>query len=423
MSADRDIAKLIDEIVRKARTASRAMSIMDTDRKNRALLAMAGSFRGNRDKIRKENLKDLKAGESAGLSQAMLDRLTLTDDRIEGMAQSLEKVALLDDPVGEITGAKILPNGIKLGQMRSPIGVIGIIYESRPNVTADAGCLCMKAGNAVILRGGKEAIHSNRAIADLMIDAALQTRLPEGCIQLIPVTDRSAVQEMLGRNDCIDLIIPRGGRNLIEMIMKSSRIPVIKHLDGNCFVYIDKSANPLMAVTLTLNSKTQRTGVCNAAESLLIHQDIAETLGTEVVRSLIEKGVEVRGDETICRLVPECSRANDADWDTEYLDMAITAGVTESAESAVDFINRHGSHHTDMIVTDDYQSAMDFLLAVDSSCVFVNASTRFSDGGQFGMGCEIGISTDKLHARGPMGLKELTTLKFTAMGSGQILES
>lgn len=419
-ATDNEITDLIDGIVRKARAASRQMATVPTAVKNKALMAMAASFRTGAEAIKTANAKDLAAGREAGLSGAMLDRLELTDAGIEGMATALEQVAALDDPVGEINDVKTRPNGLRIGRMRVPIGVIGIIYESRPNVTADAGCLCLKSGNAVILRGGKEAIHSNKAIAELMATAAEEAGLPAGCLQLIPTTDRAAVNAMLKREDCIDIIIPRGGKGLIRAIMNNSCIPVIKHLDGVCTVYLDAAAEAEMARDITINSKTHRTGVCNAAETLLIHKDVAATIGVDVVKALVAKGVEVRADETLRGLVDGLTAATDEDWDAEYLDMIIAAKVVDSTEEAIDFINAHGSHHTETIVTRDHPSAMRFLSAVDSACVFVNCSTRFSDGGEFGMGCEIGISTDKLHARGPMGLKELTTLKFIVFGEGQV---
>ena len=412
----------IDALVRRARVASRVLATAPATLKNAALAAMAAAFRANRKAIKAENAKDLAAGRAAGISAAMLDRLELNDKRIEAMAAALEEVVALEDPVGQIDGVKTRPNGLRIGRMRVPIGVIGIIYESRPNVTADAGCLCVKSGNAVILRGGKEAFHSNTIIARLMDEAGTAAGLPVGSIQLVPTTDRAAVAELLTRNDCVDLIIPRGGKSLIEMVVKNSTIPVIKHYDGNCFVYVDKVADAAMAVKITLNAKTQRTGVCNAAESLLIHRDVAATVGVEVVKALVEKGVEVRADEALRALVPGLTPATAEDWDTEYLGMILTAGVVDSTDAAIEFINVHSSHHTEAIVTEDYNAAMRFLAAVDSACVFVNASTRFSDGGEFGMGCEIGISTDKLHARGPMGLVELTTQKFIVFGQGQVRE-
>ncbi len=416
------IHELIDQIVRRARVAGRTMATCPSERKNRALVGMAQSFRANAAFIKEENERDLAAGRAAGLGAAMLDRLELTDKRIEAMAAALEQVATLEDPVGEITEMRTRPNGLRVGRMRAPIGVIGIIYESRPNVTADAGALCIKSGNAVILRGGKEAIHSNTALARLMDEAARQAGLPEGAVQLIPTTDRAAVGELLRRNDCVDLIIPRGGKSLIEMVVENSTIPVIKHYDGNCFVYIDKDARPLAALQIVINSKTQRPGVCNAAESLLIHRHAAGLIGRDIIQALVDKGVDVLADEGLRSMMPELKPATMEDWETEFLDLRITAGLVDSAEQAIEFINAHGSHHTDAIVTDNWSTAMEFLNGVDSACVFVNASTRFSDGGEFGMGCEIGISTDKLHARGPMGLKELTTLKFIAFGDGHVRE-
>lgn len=421
-AATESIPALIDTIVRAARAASRVMSTIPTAKKNRALRGMAGSFRASAPEIKAANAKDLAAGRAAGLSPAMLDRLELNDKRIEAMAEALEQVADLTDPVGEILNVRTRPNGLRIGQMRAPIGVIGIIYESRPNVTADAGALCLKSGNAVILRGGKEALHSNLILAQLMDDAARQGGLPACAVQLIPTTDREAVAEMLKRNDCVDVIIPRGGRSLIEAVVAGATMPVIKHYDGNCFVYIDKDADPLTALTVTINSKTQRTGVCNAAESLLIHRDVLHSIGQDVVRALIDKGVDVRADETLRAIFPTLAPATEEDWRTEYLDMIMTAGVVDSADAAIDFINEYGSHHTEAIITRDHATAMRFLSAVDSACVFVNCSTRFSDGGEFGMGCEIGISTDKLHARGPMGLVELTTPKWIVFGHGQVRE-
>ena len=414
------VTELIDDLARRARRAAAGLATAPTRRKNAALLGMAASFRANVQQLKQENARDLAAAREKGLSEAMIDRLALDDKRIESMAASVERVATLDDPVGEILDMAVRPNGLQIGRMRVPIGVIGIIFESRPNVTADAGCLCLKSGNAVILRGGKEAIHSNLAIARLMDEAIQQAGLPAGSVQLVPTTDRAAVHELLQRDDLIDLIIPRGGRSLIEMVVANSRIPVIKHYDGNCFVYLDAAADPLTAMSITLNAKTQRPGVCNAAESMLMHEDFARRHGADVIAKLREAGVEVRADDALRRLVPDLPAATDEDWETEYLDLIITAGIVPDVETAIDFINAHSSHHTEAIVTNDYATAMRFLQAVDSACVFVNCSTRFSDGGEFGMGCEIGVSTDKLHARGPMGLKELTTLKFIAFGSGQV---
>jgi glutamate-5-semialdehyde dehydrogenase len=416
------IATLIDGIARRARVAAGALAVASTRRKNAALVGMAAIFRARAAEIVAENEKDLAAGRKAGLSAAMLDRLALDAKRVEAMAASLEKVAMLDDPIGEVVDAKRLPNGIELGRMRVPIGVIGIIFESRPNVTADAGCLCLKSGNAVILRGGSEAFHSNMVLGRLMDEAIQQAGLPAGCVQLVPTTDRAAVGALLQRNDLVDLIIPRGGKSLIERVVADSRIPVIKHYDGNCFIYIDETADPLMAATIMVNAKTQRPGVCNAVESLLMHRDWAARHGADLIAALQEKKVEIRADEALRALVPGLAAATPEDWETEYLDLILTAGIVDSTQQAIDFINAHSSHHTDAIVTRDYAASQRFLAGVDSACVFVNCSTRLSDGGQFGMGCEIGISTDKLHARGPMGLRELTTLKFIARGDGQARE-
>jgi glutamate-5-semialdehyde dehydrogenase len=414
----------IRAIGRRARTASRALSTCPTSIKNGALRAMARSLRDHENFILEANGKDLKAGHEAGLSEAMLDRLDLGRGRVAAMAAAVEEVAKLPDPVGEILNVRTRPNGLRLGQMRAPIGVIGIIYESRPNVTADAGCLCIKSGNAVILRGGSEAFHSNQVIARLMADAGREAGLPEHSIQFVPTRDRAAVRRLLQLDEQIDVIIPRGGKALIEMIVSESRIPVIKHLDGNCFIYVDESADLDQAAQIIINSKTQRTGVCNALESLLIHKAAAPRLVPALTRALLAKGVEIRADEDVRALAGDAGAslktATPEDWETEYLDMILTAGVTPSLDDACDFINAHGSHHTDVILTRDHNAAMRFLSAVDSACVFVNASTRFSDGGEFGLGCEIGISTNKLHARGPMGLEELTTRKWIAFGDGQL---
>jgi glutamate-5-semialdehyde dehydrogenase len=350
----------------------------------------------------------------------MLDRLLLNDKRIDAMAEALQQVARLDDPVGEIFDMHTRPNGIRVGRMRMPFGVIGIIYESRPNVTADAGALCVKSGNAVILRGGSESIHSNTVLARLMDEAGTKAGLPANSIQLVPTTDRTAVQEMLKLNDLVDLIIPRGGKSLIEMVVQNSTIPVIKHYDGNCHIYVDAGADFDMAAAIVLNAKCQRPGVCNAMESLLVHESIAEAFLTRIGSELAKHDVEIRGDEVTRRIVPGAIPASEEDHRTEFLDLILSVAVMPSLDAAIEWINTYGSHHTDAIVTRDHGNAMHFLTAVDSACVLVNTSTRFSDGGEFGMGCEIGISTDKLHARGPMGLRELTTSKFIVFGNGQI---
>jgi glutamate-5-semialdehyde dehydrogenase len=414
----------IREIARRARNASRTLATCPTAVKNAALLAMARSLREHETGIIVANSRDLKAGEANGLSGAMLDRLDLGRHRVAAMAAAVEEVAKLPDPVGQMLDIRTRPNGLRLGQMRAPIGVIGIIYESRPNVTADAGCLCIKSGNAVILRGGSEAFHSNQVIAHVMADAGRSAGLPDYALQFVPTTDRAAVQLLLQLDEDIDVIIPRGGKGLVSMIVERSRIPVIRHLDGNCFIYVDESADLDEAASIIVNAKTQRTGVCNALESLLIHKAVAPDLVPRLVAALREKGVEIRADEAVHAAAGEAAAdlkpVTAEDWETEYLDLILSVGVTNSLDDACDFINAHGSHHTDAILTRDHTSAMRFLSAVDSACVFVNASTRFSDGGEFGLGCEIGISTNKLHARGPMGLEELTTRKWIAFGDGQI---
>jgi len=412
-----DMMKRIGE---KARGAAAELALLKPEVKNNALGKMAESFLAHRELLKAENQKDLQKVLEKGLSKAMLDRLLLNDKRIEEMAEALRTVAALDDPVGEIYDMRVRPNGLKVGRMRCPIGVIGIIYESRPNVTADAGCLCIKSGNAVILRGGSEAICSNTIIARLMDEAGVKAGLPEGAIQLIPTTDRMAVDAMLKAQKWIDLIIPRGGTELIEKVSKNAVIPVIKHYSGNCYIYVDETADMEQAVAIIVNAKTQRPGVCNALESLLIQKDIARKFLKKLAPRLLEKGVEIRGDETVCAAVPEAIPARESDWEEEYLDLILAVKAAGSLEEAIAFINKHGSHHTDAILTREYGHAMKFLSSVDSACVLVNCSTRFSDGGEFGMGCEIGISTDKLHARGPMALRELTTSKFVVFGSGQI---
>jgi len=405
---------------RKAKNAAAALAVLKPEDKNRALRCMADAFLSHRDEIKIENQKDMNAGEDKGLSKAMLDRLLLNDKRIDEMAQALRAVAELDDPVGEIFDMRVRPNGIKIGRMRCPIGVIGIIYESRPNVTADAACLCVKSGNAVILRGGSEAINSNRILARLMSEAGIASGLPEGSVQLVDTVDRAAVTALLHANQYIDLIIPRGGTALIKKVTEESTIPVIKHYSGNCFIYVDETADLEQATAIIENAKTQRPGVCNALETLLINRKIAASLLGKLAPILLGKKVELRGDPAVCEIVPQAKPAKESDWEEEYLDLILAVRVVDSLDEAVELINRYGSHHTDAILTKDYGNSMKFLTAVDSACVFVNCSTRFADGGEFGMGCEIGISTDKLHARGPMALKELTTAKFIALGGGQI---
>lgn len=413
---------IVRPLAERARVAAAKLVTLRPDVKNKALVAMAEAFEKHSAEIQAENAKDLAAGKDKGLSAAMLDRLMLDDARIKKMADGLREVALLDDPVGEIFEMKTRPNGLRIARMRVPIGVIGFIYESRPNVTADAGALCLKSGNAIILRGGSEAIHSNRILARLMDDAGASAGLPKDSIQLINTTDRAAVTEMLTLNGLIDLIIPRGGKTLIERVMKESTIPVIKHYDGICHVYVDADADIDMAVNIAVNSKAQRTGVCNSAESLLVHKDVAAEFLPVVAAAMAEKNVELRADDTARGLLGDGDNikpATDEDFRTEFLDLIMAVHVVDSIEDAIEWINSHGSHHTESIITKSQASEWKFINGIDSACVHINASTRFSDGGEYGMGCEIGISTEKLHARGPMGLKELTTTKFVVFGEGQ----
>jgi glutamate-5-semialdehyde dehydrogenase len=414
------LESLMRAIGTQARAASRPMSRAETAAKNQALLAIADALEAGAATLIEENLKDLQAGRANGLDPAMLERLELTPDRISAMADGVRQVAALPDPVGEINGLTYRPSGIQVGRMRVPLGVIGIIYESRPNVTADAAALCLKSGNACILRGGSESIHSNKAIA-ACIRAGLETAgLPADAVQVIETTDRAAVGAMLRLDDCIDVIVPRGGKGLIERIMAESRIPVIKHLDGICHVYIDDHCDLDKAQRIALNAKTQRYGVCNAMETLLVARRIAPIVLPELARQLIGKGVELRGCERTCEIVDEAIPASAEDWDTEYLAPILSIRVVDDMDAALDHIQQHGSGHTEAIVTEDYSRARRFLREVDSSSVMVNASTRFADGFEYGLGAEIGISTDKLHARGPVGLEGLTTLKFVVLGDGHV---
>ncbi len=366
------------------------------------------------------NGQDLAAAPGYGLTAAEIDRLKLTPERINAICRALEEVAMLPDPVGEVISSSVRPNGLDVLKVRVPLGVIFFIYESRPNVTADAAALCVKSGNAVILRGGKEALHSSTAIVKLLAEAAAEVGLPRDAVQLIATTDRNAVGHLLGMPQYIDLVIPRGGEGLIRRVVAEARMPVIKHYTGNCHVYLDATADPEVAERLVVNAKCQRMGVCNAAESLLVHAAVAETLLPRVGRALMERGVEIRGDESTCRLLRAAKPASEEDWRTEYLGPIISAKVVGSLDEAIEHINRYGSQHTDAIVTRDLDAARRFVNRVDSSAVMVNASTRFNDGGEFGLGAEIGISTDKFHARGPCGLKELTSYKYVVYGTGQV---
>ncbi len=413
--------ELVDRLGSRARRAAAALAELRPEIKNDALHRMAEALEASKDTLLAANQQDLEAGKAAGLSAAMLDRLTLNPKRLAGMSEALRQVAALDDPVGEIFDLHVRPNGLSVGRMRVPLGVIGFIYESRPNVTADAAALCVKSGNAVILRGGKEALHSNLKIAEILDRAGVEAGLPEFSIQLVPTIDRAVVGALLKAPQYLDLVIPRGGRSLIERVVAESVVPVIKHYDGNCFVFVDESADLDQALEIVVNAKCQRPGVCNAMETLVVHRAVAEPFLRRAIPALREKGVELRGDETVRRIGgADVKPATEDDWRTEYLDLILAVKVVESAGEAITFTNTYGSHHTDAIVTRDHANAMRFLRAVDSACVHVNCSTRFSDGGEYGLGAEIGISTDKLHARGPMGLKELTSAKFIVFGTGQI---
>lgn len=415
-----DIIGYMNQLGRQAREASRALARADTAAKDEALLAIATDLDQNREQLMAENRKDLEAGANKGLDAALLDRLELTPGRIDSMIEGLRQIAALPDPIGEITDLKYRPSGIQVGRMRVPLGVVGIIYESRPNVTADAAALCLKSGNATVLRGGSEAFHSNQAIAASVRRGLEQAKLPADAVQVVATTDRAAVGQLIAMPEHVDVIIPRGGKGLIERISADARVPVIKHLDGICHVYIDDEADLEKALQVAFNAKCQRYGTCNTLETLLISEGIAETVLPELSRMYREKGVELRGCKTSCRLIPEAIPASDEDWDTEYLAPILSIRVVKDLDEAIEHINRHSSQHTESIITENYTKARRFLREVDSSSVMVNASTRFADGFEYGLGAEIGISTDKFHARGPVGLEGLTSLKFIVLGDGHI---
>lgn len=415
-----DIKQYMSELGRKARAASRILNRAETADKNRALLAMADTIEAKCEHLKAENAKDLAAGEANGLDAAMLDRLALTDAGIHSMAEGIRQIAALADPVGEIAEMKYVPSGIQIGKMRVPLGVVGIIYESRPNVTADAAALCLKSGNAAVLRGGKEAIHSNQAIAACIGEGLAEAGLPETLVQVLETTDRAAVSEMITMPQYIDVIIPRGGKGLIEAISNGASVPVIKHLDGICHVYIDDQADLDKALQVAFNAKTQRYGTCNTMENLLVAEGIAEQVLPELCGMYREKGVELRGCETTVGIVAGINAATDEDWDTEYLAPILAIKVVKDMDEAIDFISEHSSGHTESIITENYSRARRFLREVDSSSVMINASTRFADGFEYGLGAEIGISTDKFHARGPVGLEGLTSQKYVVLGDGHI---
>jgi glutamate-5-semialdehyde dehydrogenase len=415
-----DIKSHVIEIARNAKKASSVLARISSDRKDRALHLMAEALIGQASCLIAENAKDLEHAREAGLSAAMIDRLTLTEKTIQGIARGLDEVAALPDPVGKITSMWRRPNGLLVGKMRIPLGVIGIIYESRPNVTADAAALCLKSGNAVILRGGSEAIHSNLAIARVLQDALQKTGIPEAAIQVIPVTDREAVYEMLQLEEYIDLIIPRGGEDLIRAVVNQSKIPVIKHYKGVCHIFVDDTADLEMAANICLNAKVQRPGVCNAMETLLVHQKVAGRFLPVMAEKYRQTGVVLKGCAKTQAIVRGIEAATEDDWYREYLDLILSVRVVRDMDEAIAHIEQYGSLHTESIVTESYERAQRFLNEVNSSTVLVNASTRFSDGFELGLGAEIGISTTKLHAFGPMGLEELTTTKFIIYGNGQV---
>ena len=415
-----DVQSYMTGVGRQARAAARAMARAGTGAKNLALTAMAESIERTARSLTDANARDIDAAHKKGLDAALIERLSLTAKAVEAMANGLRQIAALPDPVGEVIGLKYRPSGIQVGQMRVPLGVIGIIYESRPNVTADAAGLCVKSGNAAILRGGSEAIHSNQAIAACVQQGLRAAGLPDTAVQVIETTDRAAVGELITMQDYVDIIVPRGGKGLIERLMRESRIPMIKHLHGVCHVYIDDRADLDKAIRIADNAKTQRLGTCNTMETLLIARGIADKALPPLARIYLEKGIELRGDEASRKIVPQMKAATDEDWYTEYLDAILSVRVVDGLEQAIEHIATYGSQHTDAIVTEDITRARRFLTEVDSSSVMVNASTRFADGYEYGLGAEIGISTDKLHARGPVGLEGLTSLKYVVFGDGNI---
>jgi len=415
-----DLRKEVKEMAKKAKEASHRLAQTSTDLKDKALFEMADELERSRERLIKENDKDLAAGEKLHLSSAMMDRLRLTPATIQGMAEGLREVAHLPDPVGQVIKMWKRPSGLVVGRMRIPIGVIGMIYESRPNVTADAAGLCLKSGNSVILRGGSEAFHSNQAIAHILQRAIMKVGLPREAVQIIPHTEREVVQEMLQLEDEIDLIIPRGGEELIRFVVAHSKIPVIKHYKGVCHVFVDESADLEMATQICLNAKVQRPGVCNAMETLLVHEKVVGLFLPNLAKVLQKEGVELRGCPRTRKILPKIKEAREEDWFAEYLDLILSIRVVKGIEEAMEHIATYGSLHTEAIITSDYQNAQRFLREVNSSCVLVNASTRFNDGFELGLGAEIGISTSKIHSFGPMGLEELTTTKFIVYGDGQV---
>ncbi|MBX3641185.1 MAG: glutamate-5-semialdehyde dehydrogenase [Nitrosomonas sp.] len=418
--SDTDIKSYMQSIGREARAASRLVAKAETADKNKALTAMAEAIDRDTQTLLAANAKDLEHARTKGLEAAMIDRLALSQKSIANMAEGLQQIAALADPIGEITGLSYRPSGIQVGKMRVPLGVIGIIYEARPNVTADAAGLCLKAGNAAVLRGGSEAIHSNQAIAKCVREGLVAAGLPESAIQVIETTDRAAVGELITMQKYVDVIVPRGGKGLIERISNEACVPVIKHLDGVCHVYIDDQADFDKAIRIADNAKTQRYGTCNTMETLLVHTEIARTILPVLGKIYLEKEVELRGDEAARAIITPMNPATEEDWSTEYLAPILSIRIVDNLDQAIEHINRYGSQHTDAIITENYTRARRFLREVDSSSVMVNTTTRFADGFEYGLGAEIGISTDKIHARGPVGLEGLTSQKYIVLGDGQI---
>jgi len=420
MTIEKSPQEIMQTLGKQAKKAAASLRMADTWAKDAALHAAAAWLRREQEEIIAANSMDMQAGRESGLDAAMLDRLELNEERVEAMATGLEQIAALPDPVGEVSDLVYRPSGIQVGHMRVPLGVIGIIFESRPNVTADAAGLCLKSGNAVILRGGSEAIHSNRAIASCLRRALLDAGLPQNAVQLVDTTDRALVGELIRADGYVDVIIPRGGRSLIERIANEARVPVIKHLDGICHVYIDQGAELAMAEAIAVNAKMHRTGVCNAMETLLVHAAVAQSFLPAIAAALHAAGAALRGCPRSCALVPGMQPACDADWDTEYLDAILSVRIVDDLDDAIAHIAAHSSGHTESIVTGDYAAGLRFLREVDSSSVMWNASTRFADGFEYGLGAEIGISTDRLHVRGPVGLEGLTTQKWVVLGHGEV---
>ena len=414
------IESTIMEMAKEARSASMEIARCPSSKKNEVLLKIADNIEARATYIQEENQKDLALAKEMGLSDAMMDRLTVTDATVTSMAKGLREVSGLDDPVGSKSKSWLRPNGLEVLRMRIPLGVIGIIYESRPNVTIDAAGLCLKAGNAVILRGGSEALHSNQALAGIISRALVETGLPAKAVQVVPIRDREAVKVLLSQEEFIDLIIPRGGEGLIRFVVENSTIPVLKHYKGVCHVYVDDGADLEMAQNICFNAKVQRPGVCNSMETMLVHRSISLEFLTKMAERFIRAGVEIRGCAETCRILPDARKADPADWPEEYLELILAVKIVKDMDQAISHIARYGSSHTEAIVTGDYKRARRFVRDVDSSVVLVNASTRFNDGGELGLGAEIGISTSKLHAFGPMGVEELTTTKFVVFGEGQI---